>query len=107
MAGERDYLQPETLRTVQSLEGRNSGALKVGPKPAKQGGPEALEAAQYTGPEDRCEACDHFDERGSRCRLHKAAVDPMGHCQDFERYNSEEGETPAQEMNDVPEEYAA
>lgn len=54
-----------------------------------------LEMLQYHGPEEHCEACQHFDDGQSQCMLvtPPAPVDMMGHCEGFTPTGEPEDDT--------------
>lgn len=57
----------------------NIGPLEPATAPAT--GEAGLAAANYTGADQNCNRCAHFE--GAQCALFQAPVDPTGHCDQF------------------------
>lgn len=74
------------------------GLEEMEPMEKPESGEAALAAAKYTGPEQRCQMCRHFEEP-DQCAKYQAAVDPEGHCESFAAQGGEEeeAETPAED----------
>jgi hypothetical protein len=76
--------------------------IEGAPKMPESPMPEMGGDAGYTGSEERCAGCVHFDGM-EKCEIgvNGGAVEPMGHCSKFEAGEGSESESPEAEAMEM------